>query len=62
MYIAFGQSKILGQFVEFMGNTFVKERNLLDEGEQVVISEPVVGRVPWSGKLFSAAVLQSNKE
>ena len=32
LYLA--KSKILGQFVESMGNTFVKERNLLEEGEQ----------------------------
>ena len=31
---------------------------LRSAGEQAIISEPVVARVPWSEKLFSAAVLQ----
>jgi len=39
---------MLGQYVEFMRNTFVKERNLLDEDDQAAISQSVVGRFPWS--------------
>ena len=40
-------------FFNFLDNTVVRERNLVEnglpiEGEKAAVSEQVVGRVPWS--------------
>jgi hypothetical protein len=48
-------------FLNFVENTVVHERNLLEngvpiKGEKAAVSEQVVGRVPWSVQAYSVAV------